>query len=58
MLNGLIVFLMPTIFFAIMSASSLIKNDILRVGGVFIGFAGMMASVIFLIVNVILWVGY
>jgi hypothetical protein len=58
MLNGLIVFLMPTIFFAIMVASSLIKNDILRVGGVFIGFAGMMASVILFIISVILWVGY
>jgi hypothetical protein len=57
MLNGLIIFLMPTIFFFIMSASSLIKNDILRVGGVYIGFAGMMASVIFLIVNIIIWVG-
>ena len=58
MLNGLIVFLMPTIFFAIVVASSLIKNDILRVGGVFIGFAGMMASVILFIISVILWVGY
>jgi hypothetical protein len=57
MFNAIVIFLMPTIFFAIMSASSLIKNDILRVGGVFIGFAGMMASVIILIVNIILWVG-
>lgn len=56
MFNAIIVFLMPTIFFAIMSVSSLINNDILRVGGVFIGFAGLIASVINLIVNVIVWV--
>jgi len=57
MFNAIIVFLMPTIFFAIMTVSSLIKNDILRVGGVFIGFTGLMASVIILIVSVIIWVG-
>jgi hypothetical protein len=57
MLNGLIVILMPTIFFLLMSLSSMLKNDILRVGGVYIGFFGMMASVINLIVNFILWVG-
>jgi hypothetical protein len=57
MLNALIICLMPTIFFGIMSVSSMANNNILRVGGVFIGFAGMMASVIFLIVNFILWVG-
>ncbi len=57
MFNAIIVFLMPTIFFAIMTVSSLINNDILRVGGVFIGFAGLMASVINLIVSVIVWVG-
>jgi hypothetical protein len=57
MLNALIVFLMPTIFFGIMTVSSLASNNILRVGGVFVGFAGMMLSIIFLIVNIILWVG-
>ena len=57
MFNAIIVFLMPTIFFAIMTVSSLINNEILRVGGVFIGFAGLMASVINLIVSVIVWVG-
>lgn len=57
MFNAIIVFLMPTIFFAIMTVSSLIKNDILRVGGVFIGFTGLIASVIILIVSVIVWVG-
>jgi hypothetical protein len=57
MFNAILIFLMPTFFFGIMSVSSLINNDILRVGGVFVGFAGMMASVIFLIVNIILWVG-
>jgi hypothetical protein len=56
MFNAIIVFLMPTIFFVIMTVSSLINNDILRVGGVFIGFAGLIASVINLIVNVIVWV--
>ena len=53
MLNALIICLMPTIFFGIMSVSSMANNDILRVGGVYIGFFGMMASVIFLIVNFI-----
>jgi hypothetical protein len=48
---------MPTIFFGIMTVSSLASNNILRVGGVFVGFAGMMLSIIFLIVNIILWVG-
>jgi|688.fasta_scaffold518522_2 hypothetical protein len=57
MLNALIVFLMPTIFFGIMTVSSLASNNILRVGGVFVGFAGMMLSIIFLIVNIILCVG-
>jgi hypothetical protein len=57
MFNAILIFLMPTFFFVIMSVSSLINNHILRVGGVFVGFAGMMASVIFLIVNIILWVG-
>jgi hypothetical protein len=57
MFNALIVFLMPTIFFGIMTVSSLASNNILRVGGVFVGFAGMMLSIIFLIVNIILWVG-
>jgi len=57
MFNAILIFLMPTFFFGIMSVSSLINNNILRVGGVFVGFAGMMLSVIFLIVNIILWVG-
>jgi hypothetical protein len=57
MFNAIAIILMPTIFFLIMSSSSMLKNDILRVGGVYIGFFGMMASVIFLIVNFILWVG-
>lgn len=57
MFNALIIFLMPTFFFGIMSVSSMLNNNILRVGGVFIGFAGMMASIIFLIVNIIVWVG-
>lgn len=57
MFNAIVICLMPTIFFLFMSASSMLKNDILRVGGVYIGFFGMMASVIFLIVNFILWVG-
>jgi len=49
----LISLLMPTLFFFIMTTASLLKNSILRVGGVFIGFAGMMLSVINLIVQVI-----
>lgn len=49
----LISFLMPTLFFFIMTTASLLKNSVLRVGGVFIGFAGMMLSVINLIVQVI-----
>jgi hypothetical protein len=57
MFNVIAIILMPTIFFTLMSLSSLLKNDILRVGGVYIGFFGMMASIIFLIVNFILWVG-
>jgi hypothetical protein len=57
MLNAIVIILMPTIFFLLMSASSMLNNDILRVGGVYIGFFGMMASVINLIVNFILWVG-
>jgi hypothetical protein len=57
MLNAIAIILMPTIFFLLMSASSMLNNDILRVGGVYIGFFGMMASVINLIVNFILWVG-
>jgi hypothetical protein len=57
MFNAIVIILMPTIFFLLMSASSLLNNDILRVGGVYIGFFGMMASVINLIVNFILWVG-
>jgi hypothetical protein len=57
MLNALIILLMPTVFFGIMSLASMSNNSILRVGGVFVGFAGMMLSIIFLIVNVIIWVG-
>jgi hypothetical protein len=57
MFNAIVIILMPTIFFLIMSSSSMLKNDILRVGGVYIGFFGMMASVIYFIVNFILWVG-
>jgi hypothetical protein len=57
MLNALIIFLMPTIFFGIMSLASMSNNSILRVGGVFVGFSGMMLSIIFLIINVIVWVG-
>jgi hypothetical protein len=57
MFNAILVFLMPTIFFGIMSVASMAKNNILRVGGVLIGFAGMMLSIIFLIVNIIVWVG-
>jgi hypothetical protein len=57
MFNAIVIILMPTIFFLLMSSSSLLKNDILRVGGVYIGFFGMMASVIYFIVNFILWVG-
>lgn len=57
MFNAILIFLMPTIFFGIMSVASMAKNNILRVGGVFIGFAGMMLSIIFLIVNIIVWVG-
>jgi hypothetical protein len=57
MFNAIVIILMPTIFFLLMSASSMLNNDILRVGGVYIGFFGMMASVINLIVNFILWVG-
>ena len=57
MLNAILIFLMPAIFFVVMTASSFISNNILRVGGVFVGFAGMMISIILLIVNVILWVG-
>ena len=57
MLNALIVFIMPIIFYQIMAASSFLKNDILRVAGVFIGFTGMMASIIYLVVRVIIWVG-
>lgn len=56
MFNAIVIIIMPTIFL-LLSSSSLLKNDILRVGGVFIGFFGMMASVIILIVNFILWVG-
>ncbi len=57
MLEVLTVFLMPIIFFLIMVGSSFLMNDILRVCGVFIGFAGMMASCIYLVVRIILWVG-
>ena len=56
MLNALIILLMPTVFFGIMSLASMSNNSILRVGGVFIGFAGMMLSIIFLIINIIVWV--
>jgi hypothetical protein len=55
MFNALMIFLMPTIFFGIMTVGSLSSNNILRVGGVFVGFIGMMASIIYLIVNVIIW---
>jgi hypothetical protein len=57
MFNAILIFLMPTIFFVVMTASSFISNSILRVGGVFVGFVGMMTSIIILIINVILWVG-
>jgi hypothetical protein len=49
----LISFLMPALFFFIMTTSSLLNNKILRVGGVSIGFSGMMLSVINLIIQVI-----
>jgi hypothetical protein len=57
MFNAILIFLMPAIFFVVMTASSFISNSILRVGGVFVGFVGMMTSIIILIINVILWVG-
>lgn len=57
MLNVLITFLMPTLFFGIMSGASLLKNDILRVGGVSVGFIGLFASVINFVIHVIVWVG-
>jgi hypothetical protein len=53
----IIIFLMPAVFSFLMLVSSLSDNSVLRVGGVFIGFTGMIASVIILIVNIILWVG-
>jgi hypothetical protein len=49
----LISLLMPALFFFIMTTASLLNNKILRVGGVSIGFSGMMLSVINLIVQVI-----
>jgi hypothetical protein len=49
----LISLLMPALFFFIMTTSSLLNNKILRVGGVSIGFSGMMLSVINLIIQVI-----
>jgi hypothetical protein len=48
---------MPTLFFGIMSGASLLKNDILRVGGVAVGFVGLFASVINFVIHVIVWVG-
>lgn len=57
MFNVLIVFLMPALFFSIMSGASLLKNDILRVGGVSVGLIGFFASVINFIIHVIVWVG-
>lgn len=57
MFNVLIVFLMPTLFFSIMSGASLLQNDILRVGGVTVGLIGFFASVINFIIHVIVWVG-
>ena len=57
MFNVLIVFLMPALFFSIMSGASLLQNDILRVGGVSVGLIGFFASVINFIIHVIVWVG-
>jgi len=57
MFNVLIAFFMPTMFFFIMTGSSLLNNNILRVGGVSLGFIGMIAGVINFIIQVIICVG-
>ncbi len=57
MFNVLIAFFMPTMFFIIMTGSSLLNNNILRVGGVSLGFIGMIAGVINFIIQVIICVG-